>query len=272
MDVKLKNKLYTTDLKGKFLFIRHGETICNSDEDSNKDLNPIHIDSHLSDIGIEQCKKLQKIVKKFNIEKVYASPLYRSLQTAKIMLENNENFTGKIEINPLITECPNSIDDLIENIEINKKDFEDISDWNEFDKFNKNYNGNFFYFEFFNRLNEKEKKVKYKKLYEIYKSGNFELLKQEIINEIPRKIFVNNRIECFESFKHACDRFNEFRKFLKEKHKDTLEKIDDKVLVVTHSDLFAVVTSETPYNNDDIFDFHDDCYDLENCEIVSIYI
>ena len=272
MEDKLKNKLYSTDKKGKFLFIRHGRTICNSDKNRNRKFNPIHIDSHLSDIGIEQCKKLQETIKKFKIEKVYVSPLYRSLQTAKIMLENNENFKDKIEVNPLITECPNCIDDLIENIEITKKDFKDISDWTEFEKFNRNYNENFFYFEFFNRLSEEEKKTKYNKLYDIYKSGNFELLKQEIINEIPRKIFVNKRMECFESFKHVYERFNEFRKFLKEKHKDTLNKIDDKVLVVTHADFLAVATSETPYDKDDIFHFHDDCYDLHNCEIISIYV
>ena len=121
---KLNPQKYSLDLNGKFLFIRHGQTICNSDKNyKERKINENYIDSHLSENGIKQTKKLKEKLDKLDIEAIYVSPLYRSLETAKYLIEDI-NYNGEIIINPLISECPNCIDDFIFDINETKKDFE----------------------------------------------------------------------------------------------------------------------------------------------------
>ena len=252
----LNHQQYSLDTKGKFLFIRHGQTICNSDKNyKGRKLNENYIDSHLSQKGIRQTKKLKEKLDKFNIELIYVSPLYRSLETAKYMIENM-NYKGEIVVHPLITECPNCIDDFIFDINETKKDFENLNiNWNIFDEYVKNYqkwNENFYYFEYFNRLEENIKNDKYNKLLDLYSKGDIINYKKEMVNEIPKMIFKKNNLQPFESFKHVYSRFLEFKNFLAEKHKDSLNDLDKKVIVVTHGDFLSVITNKYLYENDDI--------------------
>ena len=158
---KLNLQKYSLDLNGKFLFIRHGQTICNSDKNyKERKINENYIDSHLSEKGINQTKKLREKLDKLNIEAIYVSPLYRSLETAKYLIEDI-NFSGEIIIHPLISECPNCIDDFIFDINETKKDFDNLNiNWNVFDEYIKKYDKwepNFYYFEYFNRLEQNQK-------------------------------------------------------------------------------------------------------------------
>ena len=65
---KINPQKYSVDINGKFLFIRHGQTICNSDKNNKeRKINYEYIDSHLSPKGIEQSKELKKLITKLNI-------------------------------------------------------------------------------------------------------------------------------------------------------------------------------------------------------------
>ena len=146
MNSYINHQKYSLDIEGKFLFIRHGQTICNSDKKyKERKFNPDYIDSHLSDKGISQTKKLKNILNNLNIEDIYVSPLYRSLETAKYILEENPNYKGQIIVHPLIIECPNCIDDFIYDIKQTKNDFKDLNiNWDIFNQYtNKKWNENF---------------------------------------------------------------------------------------------------------------------------------
>ena len=70
-DIKsnIKSK-YSTDLNGKFLFMRHGKTNFNSDHEKIRQINISYIDCHLSQKGIQQVKAKQNIINNLSIEKV----------------------------------------------------------------------------------------------------------------------------------------------------------------------------------------------------------
>lgn len=277
MKSNLNNQDYSLDIKGKFLFIRHGQTLCNSDKNyKERKFNPNYIDSHLSQKGIKQTKELKNIINNLNIESIYVSPLYRSLETAKYMLEENTNYKGDINVHPLIIECPNCIDDFIYDINETKKDFNNLTiNWNIFDNYinkYKKWNENFYYFEYFNRLDNNVKNLKYNKLLNLYNNKDMNNLKKEIVNEMPKIIFNKNGLQPFESFKHVYSRFLEFKNFLIEKHKDNLNDFDKKIIVVTHGDFLGVITNKYLYENDDVNYFPEDCCHCRNCDIISIYI
>ena len=275
MNSYINHQKYSLDVEGKFLFIRHGQTICNSDKKyKERKFNPDYIDSHLSDKGISQTKKLKNILNNLNIEDIYVSPLYRSLETAKYILEENPNYKGQIIVHPLIIECPNCIDDFIYDIKQTKNDFKDLNiNWDIFNQYtNKKWNENFYYFEYFNRMNENQKMDKFNKLLNIYNKGDMNNYKIEMVNEFPRMIFNEQSLQPFESFKHVYSRFLEFKNFLVERHKKTLNEIDKKILVITHGDFLGVITNKYLYGNDEQNYFPKDCCYCKNCDIISIYI
>ena len=274
----LNPQKYEQNTNGNFLFIRHGQTICNSDKDlKGRKFNPNYIDSHLSEKGINQSKNLKEKVEKFDIEAIYVSPLYRSLETAKYMIENMD-YKGEIIVHPLIIECLNCIDDIIFDVRQTKKDFQDLNvNWNIFDEYVKKYkkwDENFYYFEYFNRLNEEEKNIKYNKLLNLYKNGDMIEFKQGIVNEIQRKVFNEDlSINPFESFKLVYSRFLEFKNFLSTKHKDINQNDSNKkIIVITHSNFLGVITNKYLYDNDNINYFPKECCHCKNCDIISIYI
>ena len=274
----LNPQKYEQNTNGNFLFIRHGQTICNSDKDlKGRKFNPNYIDSHLSEKGINQSKNLKEKIEKFDIEAIYVSPLYRSLETAKYMIENMD-YKGEIIVHPLIIECLNCIDDIIFDVRQTKKDFQDLNvNWNIFDEYVKKYkkwDENFYYFEYFNRLNDEEKDIKYNKLLNLYKNGDMMEFKQGIVNEIQRKVFNEDlSINPFESFKLVYSRFLEFKNFLSTKHKDISQNDSNKkIIIITHSNFLGVITNKYLYDNDNINYFPEECCHCKNCDIISIYI
>ena len=274
----LNPQKYEQNTNGNFLFIRHGQTICNSDKDlKGRKFNPNYIDSHLSEKGINQSKNLKEKIEKFDIEAIYVSPLYRSLETAKYMIENMD-YKGEIIVHPLIIECLNCIDDIIFDVRQTKKDFQDLNvNWNIFDEYVKKYkkwDENFYYFEYFNRLNDEEKDIKYNKLLNLYKNGDMMEFKQGIVNEIQRKVFNEDlSINPFESFKLVYSRFFEFKNFLSTKHKDICQNNSNKkIIIITHSNFLGVITNKYLYDNDNINYFPEECCHCKNCDIISIYI
>ena len=120
--------IFTTDLNGKFLYMRHGKTKFNSDHDKHRQINISYIDCHLSPNGIQQVRAKQNLINKLSLEKVYVSPFYRALQTAYILLENHPNLINiPIIVHPKIAEIGGCTHDFILDIKKNKADFNNDS-------------------------------------------------------------------------------------------------------------------------------------------------
>jgi probable phosphoglycerate mutase len=67
-------------------FVRHGE----ADNNVKRLLVGRHIESHLTDRGIQQVKDTGQHLKKLKIDRVYVSPVTRAIETAKIICEIND--------------------------------------------------------------------------------------------------------------------------------------------------------------------------------------
>ena len=67
-------------------FVRHGE----ADNNVKRLLVGRHIESHLTERGIQQVKDTGQHLKKLKINRVYVSPVTRAIETAKIICEIND--------------------------------------------------------------------------------------------------------------------------------------------------------------------------------------
>jgi probable phosphoglycerate mutase len=67
-------------------FVRHGE----ADNNVKRLLVGRHIESHLTELGIQQVKDTGQHLKKLKIDRVYVSPVTRTIETAKIICEIND--------------------------------------------------------------------------------------------------------------------------------------------------------------------------------------
>ena len=271
--INIKPK-FTQDLKGKFLFMRHGKTEFNSDKDKLRQINPSYIDCHLSNKGIEQVKLRQKLINDLSIEKVYVSPFYRALQTVSLLLENHPNAKNiSIVVHPKIAEIGGCTHDFIFDIKENKKDFNMNSkikfDWSLFDEYVKKikYDENFFYFEEFNNLNDDIKNELYNNLKQLYDKKEIKLYKKAL--EMMAAFRIKNHKK-FESINHEYNRFLEFKNNLNKIHNVTLKDKNKKILVVSHSSFIKISTSPGPYQ-EKIKKAHPSCHPVKNVEIISIY-
>ena len=272
-----ENNLYSLNSEGKFLYIRHGQTLYNKDcltkNESEIKCMPDYIDSELSKEGINQSKKLQKIVNKFDIQQVYVSPLYRAIETCSIALENHpqkKNFT--VIINPLCTEMVNGAQDVIYNIQKTKNKFNMKSnikfDWSLFDNCFKNkFEQDSYYFNYIDNLTENQKKEQFNILYNSYNKKTF---KQNVANLC--KYGKNLGLNRLESLKHMWNRCIEFKQFLLNKYKSKLNENNKKILIFTHNSFCKISSSLISYNLDVIDNFPEDCYNIKNCEIISMNI
>ena len=178
---------YIPDLSGKFLFMRHGQSLYNQVKEESRRYNPDLIDASLSEEGIKQAKSKQEDINKLDIEKVYVSPYKRALETMIYALQSHPNADKIIAtVNPLISEIVCSGHDFMIDLKQTKKKFNMNSpikiDWSYFDEFVKNskYDENFFFFENMNLLEPKEKQKIYLKLKVLYDKEDIEKYKEEL--------------------------------------------------------------------------------------------
>ena len=276
LKMKIPEKLYENNTNGKFLFIRHGQTYFNKGM-SEKGLlsvkaDPNLLDSELTNEGIEKGKDKSKFYEQFNIEQIYVSPLYRTLQSAYFLFKNHPQKNEIIlKVHPLICEITNCVHDIpFDLINRNKKDFNMNSeikfDWSLFDNIYKSdFDKLFFYFNNIDTISNDIKKEKYDIISKSYGKENY-------INNIIDLINFNFD-KHMESPKHVFERFNLFKQFLRDTHKNTLNDCDKKVFVITHNCFLKCGTSKKIYNytiNDD--DIPSDGCLCNNFDVVSICI
>ena len=279
----MKNNIspkFIPDLSGKFLFMRHGESLFNKmREDPSRVYNPDLCDAHLSKEGIEQSKLKQKDINELNIIKIFVSPYYRALETMTYALESYPYIENiKAIVHPQISEVVCCGNDFIIDIKETKAKFNMNSkvkvDWSLFDEFIKKskFDENFFFFENINLLDNKTKEEIYIKLKMLYDKGDM----KEYKNELGK--FLKDHYEHYrkyESFKHSNERFDEFKNYLKNEFKENLNDANKKILCVCHSALLSAAISSTPFLKDEIEEEKEKCdnlYQIKNAEIISILI
>ena len=276
-DENQKNEYYSKDTNGKILLMRHGETTFNCEPDKvGKLTSTKYIDCKLTEKGIEQAKSIQDILNKLSFETIYISPMYRAFQTISYALENHPNLENiKVVVHPLVNEVTSCVQDYILDIKKTKKDFNMNTkvkfDWSLFDDFVKTltWDENFYYFDNFDCFEDSKKMEMYEKLKKLYDNNDFEAFKEELSNLAKIRYAQKKR---FESLRHLQIRFNKFCEFIKKKHKDTLDILDKKILILTHDSFIKCATNRTVYESPDIQNYHPDSYSPKNCEIISLIL
>jgi len=275
--IQIPEKLYEKNTNGKILYIRHGQT--NYNKNSNKsNLNiistkPEYIDCDLNEKGIEQTNKLSNQIIKFKIEQIYVSPLSRALHTALILFKNHPDKDKIIiKIHPLITEVISGVHGFVFDIQNSKKiynmDNEIKFDWSIFDSYYKSYiDQDLFFLNFIDCFSEKKLKEKLDKIYSFYGKDNLKIKLGEFA-----KSRVDSGFKRFETLNHLFKRNLEFKKFLYETHKNNLNDINNKIIIITHSAFTKISTSKKAYLEELKSIFPNDCYKINNCEIISIFI
>ena len=271
------NIYYSKDSKGKLLFMRHGETFFNIEPDKKgRVTNPKYIDCKMTEKGIEQSKSIQNVLNQLSFEKIYISPMYRTFQTISYALENHPKLNEiTVTVQPLVNEVTSCVQDYLLDIKKTKKDFNINSklkfDWSLFDEYVKTikWDENFYYFDNFDCFEENKKNEMYQKLKNYYDSGDFTSFEQGLSDLAKIRYAQKKR---FESLKHLQIRFNKFLDFIRQEHKETLNDLDKKILVVTHDSMIKCATDRNLYETEDIQNYHPKSYSPKNCEIISIKI
>ena len=267
---------YLQDLSGKFLFMRHGQSLFNKIGGEERRYNPDLCDANLSEEGIKQAKSKQEEINKLNLVKVYVSPYNRALETMVYALETHPNVDNlSVIVHPKIGEIIGCGHDFIFDIKRNKKNFNMNSkvkvDWSIYDEYVKKskYDENFLFFENINLLDEKIKEEEYLKLKSLYDKGEIEKYKNEIGKFLKDNLKPNT---VFESFKHTQERLEEFKKYLLQEFKDSINNKDNKILCICHGALISIATSPDLYLKDEMNESRAHLFQPKNTEIISLLL
>ena len=82
----LRLDLFYLSCFATYSLLRHGE----ADNNVKRLLVGRHIESHLTECGIQQVKDTGQHLKKLNIDRVCVSPVTRAVETAKVICEIND--------------------------------------------------------------------------------------------------------------------------------------------------------------------------------------
>ena len=277
MSIEVPKILYEKNINGKFLFVRHGKTFYNKRKElegtsDHFKAEPTLINAHLCEDGINQAKELQKTFNNIEIEEIYVSPLYRTLQTAYYIFENHPNRENIIiKIHPLITEIIASCHDIIVNIEEAKKDFNLNSkikyDWSIFDSYYKDEKSQNTFFVNNIDIFPNNSKEEINTILDNYNSNEY---LNSLIKILHKSIDLkfNGRLE---TYKHGFNRNLKFKEFLKEKYKNN-NNLNKKVVVISHSHFIQIGTSKLAYSMEKIDEIPKDACLIKNCEAISMII
>ena len=254
----------------KYYIMRHGETLYNAISDQSAKYNPEYADSHLSEKGINQAKSKQDELKKLNIELVYVSPYYRAIETMIYSLENHPNANNIIAyVHPKIAELAGMMHEFVLDIKQTKNDFNKNSkikvNWSIFDEYIKNtkFGENLFFLNNWNLIDENKKLEISNKLNELYEKGDNKAYKEEASKIVKERYQTKLK---FESYKHAYERFIDFKNDVIKRHKDDINK-DKIILIISHKLFISIATSSCEFKSDEVKNVSSDCLSLSNCEI-----
>ena len=272
----INRPIFAKNLEGKIIFIRHGETEYNKDLNKKGskikyDIN--YLDGHLNLTGQKQAEKASELFKNLDIEAIYVSPLYRTLESAFTLFKNHPN-KSKLEliVHPLLTEVISSMNNFNDDIDIKKNLYNEKSEikvnWSLFDEeFETKEEQNFYYLKYVN-IFSKDKFDKIKNdLYNSLKTGKM----KEGISEFG-KFISELKLKRIETLDHLFERTIKFKEFLKEKYKDNMNDYSKKIVIISHHCFGQMFTSKECYGKKDIKEYPKDCCAISNCEAISVFI
>ena len=273
---KQNNPLFAKNLKGKVIFIRHGETNYNIDL-NKKGINikgdKQYIDGHLNATGERQALKCSLNFKSLEIEDVYVSPLYRTLQTATLIFRNHPNKDKiVIHVHPLLTEVVSGVNNFTWDIEGTKKIFNMESeikvDWSIFEKeFKTPQEQNFYYYNYIDLLPTIKNEEMKKKLYDSFGTDKV----KDNIAELG-KLTIDLNMKRIESLEHLFKRATSFKDFLHEKYGEGIKDCNRKIVIISHHCFGQMFTTKECYNKKIIKEYPKDSCEMANCEAVSVFI
>ena len=269
------HSIFSKNLEGKFIFIRHGETDYNINFNKNPKIkyDIKYLDGHLNLTGQKQAEKASENFKNLNIELIYVSPLYRTLESAFLIFKNHPNKNNiKMIVHPLLTEVISSMNNFTDNIEEKRKIYNENSeikvDWSIFDEeFKTKEEQNFYYLNYINLLpTNKYENIK-NNMFNSFKTGK---INQSIIE--LGKIISDLKMKRIESLDHLFSRSCKFKEYLKDKYKNEIDDNEKKIVIISHSCFGQMFTSKECYGKSNIKEYPKDCCVPNNCEAISVYI
>ena len=271
------SSLYSRNLHGKFLFIRHGQTDYNVDS-TKIELKKIrcmekYLDCPLNSTGRLQAEEGGINFMDFDVEIGYVSPMRRCLETVYFMFkEHPKKSNFKFIVHPLITEISNSVHGYISDITESKNKYnmetEVKFDWSLFEAlFPTPLEQNTFFINNFSCLPNKIMEKHIEKIYQSFQSENF----TKNIASLA-KIGYDCGISRLESLYHIWLRGMKFKEFLKEAYKNYLTETNKKVIVVSHNVFIRMLTSKEPFSNKNMDKYPKDSLNINNCQGISIYV
>ena len=257
--------------KYKFYFMRHGETIYNTIKDKSIKYNPNYADCHLSQKGINQSISKQSFFNKLEIEAIYVSPYYRAIETMEYSFQNHPNAKNIIAyVHPCLSELSGMMQEFILDIKETKKNFNMNSqikvNWDIFDDYiNKiKYKEHLFFMDNWDLIEENKRDEIYNKLNALYEKGDKDLYKNEVSKIIEERYKTKLK---FESYKHAYQRFIDFKNYLYDKHKNTLNDKERKIIAISHKLFISIATSKSDFILSGKNQVSSNSLALDNCEL-----
>ena len=270
------NPIFAKNLEGKIIFIRHGETDYNIDivkKGSKIKFDINYLDGHLNTNGEKQAEKSSNIFNNIDIEAIYVSPLYRTLESAYILFQNHPKKNNiQLIVHPLLTEVVSSMNNFTDDIDTKKSIYKEKSeikvDWSLFDEeFKTKEEQNFYYLNYVNLLPKEKYDIIKNKLYNSLNTGKM----KETISELG-KMISDLKMKRIESLDHLFNRTVKFKEYLKEKYKNSMNDPSKKIIIISHSCYGQIFTSKECYGKTNIKEYPKDCCDMRNCEAISVFI
>ena len=270
------NPIFAKNLEGKIIFIRHGETDYNIDivkKGSKIKFDINYLDGHLNTNGEKQAEKSSNIFNNIDIEAIYVSPLYRTLESAYILFKNHPKKNNiQLIVHPLLTEVVSSMNNFTDDIDTKKSIYKEKSeikvDWSLFDEeFKTKEEQNFYYLNYVNLLPKEKYDIIKNKLYNSLNTGKM----KETISELG-KMISDLKMKRIESLDHLFNRTVKFKEYLKEKYKNSMNDSSKKIIIISHSCYGQIFTSKECYGKTNIKEYPKDCCDMRNCEAISVFI
>ena len=248
------------------------------------------VDSFITEKGRNQCLKAGKELSNIPIKYIFTSPLRRSLETCKLVIQSkfseNSNYlipikeikeqnNIKIIVHPYLFEKIEDSCDLIEDINKNRDNYKEF-DWSFFDNMNRNdflfYQANFcdnYHHPEDSNISYSEEIRKYIKEKNLKENKEIIDIYLDVVLKGISKQFDNGKF--IESSFKTIERLDYFKNFIMdfiEKNKINNENNNEKILVFGHSIYFKHLTSKK-LSEEDLSPPLEDSV-LENCEFIGI--
>ncbi|CAI2370760.1 unnamed protein product [Moneuplotes crassus] len=226
-------------------------------------------DTRISELGIEQCLKSQKVANQLDIHTVIVSPMRRAMMTAYYVYKDHPNFENiKFIMLPCLRECINHMGDCPVHIDDIMEEFKPIIPQLDDSEINKKESRAHWFmddFTFSNKNEEFQEKLKSDLKDDCEDSLNTNLC--ELLMDCIREL-MPKPLECGWKMR---ERSTELKKFVKSYISKNKISKDQKVILVGHYKIFSYYTGkwESELSREEKLPSPTDYVKLENCQFAS---